>query len=414
MRLGVLRRPSDETKGNRLPIVVRLLSVAFCLSLAAVIGFGLVACKTSSSSAADDGIGSLDVGDTPKPVEIGKVWPLTGLPAKDNDPINRRPLSIKIENSPVARPQLGISHADVVYESVTEGGITRFNCIFQSDIPDEVGPVRSARNTDISIVPQYQGLFFYSGANSTVEREIRNAGIDNMGNTPAESLYYRVRYRAAPHNLYLKLSDAYQVAEKLRLTTTLKSPPTLSFLTGDQAVDAGSAAGKTAAVSKNSTNSGTDSDSADSTKSSASSDGSQATTPDEIAAIKLTVPLSDDYVVNWDYSSSKKVYARSMGSAKSLDAESSQPIEATNVVVLWASYVPGVIANRSQTYNVDLKTTGQASLFMGGKRIDGTWKAGAKTPPRFYDKLGQEIYLTPGKTWFEVVDTKVKLKVSGS
>ena len=70
-------------------------------------------------------------------------WPLTGLPHRAPRPTKRRALSIKIENSDAARPQTGLQSADVVYEEVTEGGITRFNAIFQSKLPKVVGPVRS-------------------------------------------------------------------------------------------------------------------------------------------------------------------------------------------------------------------------------------------------------------------------------
>jgi hypothetical protein len=308
---------------------------------------------------------SFVLNDSPEPEKTAdnlETWPLTGLKLNEGDDPGRRPLSVKIENTPVARPQLGISHADIIYESVTEGGITRFNCIFQSDIPVEFGPVRSARNSDVSIAPQYKALFFYSGANSTVNREIRDAKIPNMGHTPAAELYYRVAYREAPHNLYVKTEGVYGVAERLKFKVVLDVPQGLQF---------------------------------------GPSDISSAP-----AATNINVPLSDYYVADWAFDSAQGHYVRSMDGA-STDAESDQPLVANNVIILWASHTQGVVANGSQTYNIDLTTNGNASIFMGGKRIDGTWEATATTPPRFKDANGQEILLTPGKTWFEVVDTPV-------
>jgi len=88
----------------------------------------------------------------PRPDDLA-VWPFTGERVTDPDTLSRRPLSIKIENSAAARPQTGIAAADVVYETISEGGITRFNCIYHSDLPPQVGPVRSARLSDVWVVP---------------------------------------------------------------------------------------------------------------------------------------------------------------------------------------------------------------------------------------------------------------------
>ena len=93
-----------------------------------------------------------------KPAEPPR-WPLTGLEAPSAEAVTQRVVSVKIENSPEARPQTNLQLADVVYESVTEGGITRFNAIFHSQSPDLIGPVRSARLSDTYIVPQYHALF---------------------------------------------------------------------------------------------------------------------------------------------------------------------------------------------------------------------------------------------------------------
>jgi hypothetical protein len=117
------------------------------------------------------------------------AFPLTGAQTEDEAATLNRTLSVKIENTPDARPQTGLSSADVVYETIAEGGITRFNCLFQSQVPQEVGPVRSARLSDLSIVPQYDALFFFSGANPYVVDQIAAAGLPNMSHGAAGSLY---------------------------------------------------------------------------------------------------------------------------------------------------------------------------------------------------------------------------------
>ena len=79
------------------------------------------------------------------------VAPLTGLPDPTGQSLTRPALSVKIENAPEARPQTGLQNADVVYEQIVEDGITRFMAVFNSNIPDVIGPVRSVRAMDPDI-----------------------------------------------------------------------------------------------------------------------------------------------------------------------------------------------------------------------------------------------------------------------
>ena len=89
--------------------------------------------------------------------------PLTGLPDPSGDSLKRPAASLKVENTPDARPQGGLDQADVVYEEVVEGGITRLVAIFNSHVPDVIGPVRSVRAMDPDIVWPLGGLFAFSG-----------------------------------------------------------------------------------------------------------------------------------------------------------------------------------------------------------------------------------------------------------
>jgi hypothetical protein len=300
---------------------------------------------------------------TPAPEPRAQVYPLTGLPASDDAAMLSRPLSVKIENSWDARPQLGIGSADVVYETLTEGGISRFNCIFQSTIPAEVGPVRSGRNSDVTIVPQYDALFFMSGANDVVLGEIAAAGLADMSHNAASALYYRVDYRVMPHNLYLDLQSAYGVAEEKGYAITVEPSVHLEF--------------------------------------------GPSETKDASDAAYIEVPFSDAFVAQWSWDPDEKAYYRSMD-GPTLDAGTDQQIAASNVVVLWADYVPVLDGT---TLGVDMNSGGDASLFFDGKRIDGFWSSDGTTPPRFTDQDGNAIKLTPGNTWFQVLDIGMGITV---
>ena len=89
--------------------------------------------------------------------------PLTGMPDPTGLSVKRPALTVKIENTPQALPQWGIDQADVVYEEIVNGGITRLAAIFNSHAPAKVGPVRSVRPTDTQVVWPLGGIFAYSG-----------------------------------------------------------------------------------------------------------------------------------------------------------------------------------------------------------------------------------------------------------
>src|SRR6516164_5285317 len=86
------------------------------------------------------------------------IAPLTGLPDPSGQSLTRPALSIKIENTPEARPQTGLDVADVVYEQITEGGITRFIAVYNSTVPPIAGPVRSGRAMDPDLLAPLGGI----------------------------------------------------------------------------------------------------------------------------------------------------------------------------------------------------------------------------------------------------------------
>ena len=298
----------------------------------------------------------------PEPV----LWPLTGLVAPDVQAIMLRPLSIKIENSAVSRPQTGLGSADVVYESVAEGGITRFNTIFQSQMPKTVGPVRSARLSDIWVVPQYHALFVFSGASRQVTNALKSAQLPNLSEDAGVSApYSRSSARSAPHNLYVNTKKAYAEAAKRGMAVT-GDVPRLQF--------------------------------------------SPRVAAQAATITVVSIPFSDANKVSWTYKPSAEKYLRVNDGQKAVDAANNKQIAASNVVVMWARYTA---ASRdkvgSTTYDINLGGTGRVSVFRSGKRFDGTWTADNTSPPKFAAADGTPIKLAPGNTWFQVVPLNVDI-----
>lgn len=294
-------------------------------------------------------------------------WPFTGEDAPSTSAISKRPMSIKIENSSAARPQIGLNSADVVYETVVEGGITRFNCIFHSKIPDVVGPVRSARLSDQWIVPQYDGLLYFSGRSQSVGSVLAKHKIPDLEHGRIPKAYFRVSDRSAPHNLLLDTSKGFDAASDRGHRTTAKVTP----LQYDR--------GRTDA------------------------------TP-TVSSVKI--PLSSSNVVRWEWDAEKKVFKRENSGRVHRDAETGKQVTADNVVVMWCRYTEATHDMvGSITWDIDMGGEGKVSVFKNGQRFDGTWRADRTHPPVFVAKDGTKLKLSPGRTWFEVAPVDVSITV---
>lgn len=305
--------------------------------------------------------------ETAKP-PVPLVYPFTGAKAPDEKAVTKRPLSVKIENSPAARPQTGLNSADVVYESIAEGGITRFNCIFHSTVPPRVGPVRSARLSDLWIVPQYDALFFFSGASSSVDRAVNKAGLPNLSQDAGVAApYSRSSARPAPHNLYLDTAEAYRTAKKRGHAVTSKPVP-LQFTKRSEGT-------------------------------------SQPIT-------QVTIPFSPANTSRWTYDEKSGTYLRENNGARHFDEATGKQVAAHNVVVLWVKY-KAISRDKvgSTTFDVQLGGKGKASIFRNGQKLDGTWTADRKSPPRFTDSQGRPIKLAVGRTWVQVVPLDVNISL---
>lgn len=125
--------------------------------------------------------------------------PLNGLPADDPALLERRAMAIKIDNHANARPQSGLSDADLVYELLVEGGLSRFIAIFHDNDSAYVGPIRSGRPTDPTLIRPTGAVMVYSGAQPWVQSIIVSAGVHLIGEGEGT---FRIGSRSAPHNLY--------------------------------------------------------------------------------------------------------------------------------------------------------------------------------------------------------------------
>jgi hypothetical protein len=163
--------------------------------------------------------------------------PFTGEPVS----LLNRVLAVKIDNIVYARPQTGLTHADIVYVLPVEGGLSRFLAIFSSDYPPVIGPVRSAREDDLELLRQFgRPAFAYSGATATLLPYIhRTARIVDLYDGIASG-YFRDNRRIAPYNLYARtprlLKQAPQASKAHDIGFRFGPPPPGGKLTRSASV----------------------------------------------------------------------------------------------------------------------------------------------------------------------------------
>ncbi len=296
----------------------------------------------------------------PEP-EVLATWPLTGEPLGE-DAGDHPAMSIKIENSDQARPQTGLQAADVVWEEMVEGGITRFNAVYHSELPGQVGPVRSVRPMDAAMSAPYQGLLIASGGQAPFINAARSAGSQILTDDLGHGGFTRSSARFAPHNLYGTPSLFLEQADGDH-----SDPPP------EQLFFARQGTGATAVT-----------------------DGSPA------EGVTISFPRATP---SWTWDG--EAWLRSEGGGPATTEDTGR-LSAVNVVVLrvqvtTTSYVDPSGANVPETI---MTGGGEAIVATGGQSIEATWaKDGVADPVVLTTADGDEVLLAPGNTWIELVPT---------
>ncbi|MFF3705609.1 DUF3048 domain-containing protein [Streptomyces phaeochromogenes] len=160
--------------------------------LAATVAAALASGCTTAGSRLDDGRG-----DVPDSTDSGS--------SESSAPRAPSPLAVKIDNVPAARPQTGLDAADIVYAEQVEGGLSRLMAVYATKLPKAIGPVRSARESDLELLRQFnEPTLAFSGAQGKLMPLIDRAPLRAVSPEDDEGAYYRGSDKPLPHNLYLR------------------------------------------------------------------------------------------------------------------------------------------------------------------------------------------------------------------
>jgi hypothetical protein len=335
---------------------------------AVVLSLGLLAAACSGGGG-DKQASSTTTSTSTSTTAAPTVAPLTGLPTTDAAVLRRPALVIKIDNADgrggEARPQLGINQADDVVEEMVEGSVTRLAAIFQSQVPPLVGPVRSARATDVAVAePLGRPLYAWSGGNKPTVAIIHSSTLRDVGYDAHPSAYLRRNQtgHVAPHNLYTHPDQLFALAPGDA------GPPPALF----QYRPAGQPAPTTASAVR--------------------------TTHITFGNGPGSAP------VDWTWDAGRSAFVRAQRGSAHLDEAGAQ-IAAANVVVAFVSYSnTGLVDVAGNAVpQADFKGSGTCWVLTDGRVIEGRWTKASDTAVATYtDAAGNPIKLTPGQTWLEV------------
>ncbi len=284
--------------------------------------------------------------------------PLRGTPA-DAASLPHPSIAVKIDNHVGARPQIALNRTDIVFEELVEGGITRYVAVWHSDVPDEVGPVRSIRPMDPDIVTPLGGIIAYSGGQEQfVEMMMATPLVNIVFDYDDTGLFHRADERPGPHDVILAATEA--VARNASL-----APPPMQFAYGSADPLAAPAL---------------------------------AATPTS----RIDLVFSPARSPSWEWDAAASAWQRSQEGSPDLEA-SGERVRATNVVTLRVE----IDWSYGEVPRTVMVGSGEAWVSVAGRTVHGTWtKDAAGSPIRLTGDDGSPLRLAPGNTWVELVPEK--------
>ncbi|SER64019.1 Protein of unknown function [Gracilibacillus ureilyticus] len=278
--------------------------------------------------------------------------PFTGLPVEEE--LTNRMVAVMVNNHPSARPQTSLSKADIVFEILAEGNITRFMALYHSEIPDKVGPVRSARPYYFNLADDYGAMYVYHGAIYFIEDMIKTGAADGLNGMYYDNdkvLFERSSDRVAPHNSYAYFDGIYQRAEENGYETEQTYE---SLLFSDEEVD-----------------------------------GNKA------EDIQFSY---GNYTVRYVYDENADQYVRYSDGEQTVEYSENTPIEISNVLILETAHQVVDDVGRRE---IDMESGGDALLLQKGKVQNVQWE---RIDGRIIPTIdGEVVPLVPGKTWVNVI-----------
>lgn len=332
------------------PVTARRSRTAAGLAAAVLSLAALAGCSSGSSDDGDDG--GPEAQNVAAGAKLAATWPLTGLPVTgDQESAQHHPVMVlKMDNTYASSPQVGLGSADMVVEELVEGGMTRLAAFYYSQIPGDVGPVRSMRASDIGIVAPADAAVVTSGAAQVTLNRIADAGITYF--TEGDKGFYRDSSRSAPYNLF---TDLKATSSLMRTDDVARPGDYLPW-------------------------------------------GDEADFPQGQPARTLAATFSGGHTTNWTFAEGKYVNENTYAAA-------GDEFPADTVLVLRVRV--GDAGYRDPAGNpvpeTEFTGKGQALLFHDGRLVRGQWQKSRLSSDLTLSTEAGELTVPAGRTWIELV-----------
>ena len=304
--------------------------------------------------------------EEPDEAELMFMSPFTGIMTEEENLV--RPVLATINNDPLARPQSGISDADIIYEFLAEGGTTRFLALFQSELPEEIGPIRSARDYFVHMAKGMDAFYVAHGYSPDALALLKSNYIDHVNGMQYDgTLFKRSKERRAPHNSYISAENIRTAAEKTNSSMEIAKTSSLSFHDSVESAKIG----------------------------------------DSAQEMVVRYGSQKNFQSSYSYNEVTGKYDRIVNNIKTIDKANEKEVELANVLVFEA--IHSTIDNVGRQA-IDIKSGGRALLFQAGIVKEIKWENvnGILTPM----ENGASAKLVPGKTWVHIVPVKQNWETS--
>jgi hypothetical protein len=298
--------------------------------------------------------------------------PLTGLAVSDPAVLQRRPIHVRVGNDPGARPQAGLSSADLVYEEIVEWWVTRFTAMYLGESPEVVAPIRSARLINTQLTQQYNAALANSGGSDGVRWELSQTPIVNLD----EYFWPQPYFYRKNEGWQTRLALNVKAARELMAGKDMESPVTLRGFVFSDAPVGGQPAG----------------------------------------TIFIPYPKRTSRT-EWRYDAGSGRYLRWLLDEPLIDSVTNQQISAANVILYYADHQKTNIvedSNGATSIRIIVNGEGRAQVFRDGVVIEGRWRTDGAQTPEFIFPNGELIPLKRGNSWIEVAPNEYQVLVNGS
>ncbi|GKV67030.1 MULTISPECIES: DUF3048 domain-containing protein [unclassified Sporosarcina] len=304
--------------------------------------------------------------DSEKPEEqadetISSAYPAPFTGELLTEKLENRPILATINNHPLARPQSGIADADLIYEFLAEGEVTRYLALFHSVIPEQIGPIRSARDYFIKMAEGMDAFYIAHGYSPDAKKLLDDRVVDQVNGMQYDgTLFERSTDRRAPHNSYISKAHIEQAFEMTKASEKISKMPVFSFLNLDERDKIGEIA----------------------------------------SSITVAYGSNPNFASTYQYDEQANRYYRSVNGIDTVDKLNERRVELANVLVMELDHKT---VDREGRQAIDIHSGGKAMLFHDGiaKPIEWENMDGFLTPL----EQGLPVKLTAGKTWIHIVPT---------